>query len=563
MPHSACLDAGSPWSAALAAIRAHEDSLKPQRRRRHGAFYTPWSVAHALAQEALAPWLRARDVEALRRVRVIDPAAGAGMLLLAALSVLQATILGCDATLDPVALRRELCANLTGFDVDPRAGEALRRVLAIACGMPPEQCPATIHIHDALFDAPITLSVQDALIANPPFGSVNAYGKGALQARLAERFPDVWQDKMDRSALFVARAIELAPRGAILLPSSSLAADKTRRLREHLTANGQVRCLDFGDVALFADTPVRTCMVAFAPSPKTFEGWRCRAPLTPRALDAVTRAFIDGAPPPPAAAVAVTREAPKHRWFFVDSETRRRWDAMAGGETLGQRYALGKGMETGCNRAFCLSEAVVASLSEAERRFTRARLHGRDVHALQTIGPSSWLLYTPAAASFEALPAALREQLSVHREALEARAAHRRGDCEWWRFSWPLHRERHQQWRVVSPYRCAQHHFAPVPPGVAVGLTDTTWVFVDSEEEALALSVLLCSEPIVDRFEGLTKHTGLGMKEFFEYQLRDLPLPRGWDRSLQKKLANAAADLRIGRGDRKQIHAWITAAFGR
>jgi len=233
-----------------------------------------------------------------------------------------------------------------------------------------------------------------------------------------------------------------------------------------------------------------------------------------------------------------------------------------GAMRLGERYLVGKGMETGCNRAFELKVTRDAGvLHDAVRPWLRDRLRSATIEPWRT-APTSSLIYTPGVPSFDALPQPLRAHLEGWREVLEKRAAFRRGDCEWWRFAWPLHAPSYVRWRVVTPYRSKAHRFAVVGPEGGVGLTDTSVIFVDSEVEAWALAALMMSAPVYDRFAGLTKHTGQAMREFFENQLSEVPLPACWGPTWWSELGALARDVAKGVTSPTAIDDAVTFAFG-
>jgi len=76
-----------------------------------------------------------------------------------------------------------------------------------------------------------------------------------------------------------------------------------------------------------------------------------------------------------------------------------------------------------------------------------------------------------------------------------------------------------------------------VGPGDGVGLTDTTAVFVEGETAAEGLVRYLNSRPVARWYRGNTKHTGGRLMEFFENQLRSIPVPSGFEVLLEQLAA--------------------------
>lgn len=512
-------------------IANHQRHHALPTRQRHGIFYTPPALAQTLATAALQPWLhRPRSAP----LRILDPAAGAGGLLLEAWALLQTQ-----------------APSLYALDIEPDAVHVAQEVLASL------QAHAHVATQDALLqpmpsDWPERF---DLILANPPFGTINRLGrKHPRQIALAQRFPTIWQDKIERAAFFVARAAELSDRIAVVLPSAMLAADKTRRWRAWMRQHFDLQILDLGEHTPFDRTQIRTALlIAQRSGHPTFTGWRVESAPP----DLACERFARNAEAP---AGVIACQQVGERWNMVSEQQRARWARIDRGasERLGQRYTVGKGMETGCNAVFELPRAVLEALSEEDwAAAVRRRIRGVEIERGAIGEASRWLAFTPAVKQFDALPAPIRAHLSDHRERLEARAAFRRGDGVWWQYSWPLHRERYAGWRVVLPYRARALTAAVVPPEGGIGLTDTTVIFADTEEHAWALVGWLCSEVVQERFMGLTKHTGGGMMEIFENQVREIPLPAGWNGALRSKLAQR---VKARRGE--AVEAEVRAAYG-
>ncbi len=570
---------------ARARVASYEEEVhhRSASRKANGVFYTPLPLARALAQLALGPALRraieAGDPGAIEALTVIDPASGAGSLLLAALELLErAHACACASKYDPIApaaRRRLLSGCLYAIDIDPGALRATADAISAAC----DGGETALHhvCADALLDhLPVAWPGSfDALLANPPFGTVNRLGRHhPRQQAIAARYPLVWQDKADISAFFVNYGAHLASRSAFIVPATLLAADKAQRLRTHLATEFDVRLLTLREVFLFPDADVTVALLDVADPhsnpnsetrdtthPPPVRGWA----FDSSDLDAawtVLDAFARGLRPP--AGVVIDNAITASRWNPTRPATSARWARMdAHAAPLGARYLVGKGMETGRNSAFSLSKETLDRLDDESRAlFIRRRIRGVDVETLALRPATRWLLYPEDAESLDAIPTLLRDHLLAHRPDLERRAAYQRGNCAWWRYTWPLHRKHYHQHRVVTPYRSATHRFAAVAPADGVGLTDTTTIFVGSAAEALALAALLESTPLVDRYRGITKRTGAHMMEFFENQLREAPLPATWDR-LVDPLARLAARVQHGeREARREIDALVADAFG-
>jgi hypothetical protein len=58
------------------------------------------------------------------------------------------------------------------------------------------------------------------------------------------------------------------------------------------------------------------------------------------------------------------------------------------------------------------------------------------------------------------LPNPIRQYLDQHEAKLKKRAAYKRRNCEWWKFTWPLHKSNYSQEKIISPYLSNRNRFA-------------------------------------------------------------------------------------------------------
>lgn len=255
---------------------AYESRLAAaQVRRVRGAFYTPVHVAEAIVAETLAPWL-SRPLTGLLRLRVLDPAAGAGIFLLAAGRAIAAAATRAAPHLPPERLRRAVARwCLNGIDQDPVAVQLCRLALTAEFGHPGR----IVRADSLAAEAPVDRRF-DAVIGNPPFLSVKRGHLAADAARLRRRFA-LAVGQWDSYMLFVERGLALLRDGGRLgyvLPRPALTNAQAEPLRRHLFATGGIESvIDLG--APFADAGVETVGVI-----------ACRGTLPPTVRLATLRA---------------------------------------------------------------------------------------------------------------------------------------------------------------------------------------------------------------------------------------------------------------------------------
>lgn len=236
------------------------------RRRRTGAFYTPYHLIEFLVQRSLGPILGAMQVQAKQAVisqsyeqlrsvihqalalQVVDPACGCGRFLLVALRSLQTfhvwlAVQGMRAQSGRVDWReaRQLGAqravtNLVGCDLDAQALQQARRVLQHAAGIGCGTAAARLIKADV---AAPDVSLRDhiggpvmVIIGNPPWGAASMSSGSATAVGLSAANANTF-------GVILMRCLEaLAPGGRIgvVLPRNFCKGTDYTMLRRQLLA---------------------------------------------------------------------------------------------------------------------------------------------------------------------------------------------------------------------------------------------------------------------------------------------------------------------------------------
>jgi hypothetical protein len=117
--------------------------------------------------------------------------------------------------------------------------------------------------------------------------------------------------------------------------------------------------------------------------------------------------------------------------------------------------------------------------------------------------------------------------LKKHESILKERAAFKRGDCLWWQYTWPLHKEWYGRPRILCPYLAKTNRFALDRKSEFIGLTDTTTLFDNGQPEDLCYLVgLLNSRLLTYRYNSIGKLKSAGIREFFWNGVQKLPIRR-------------------------------------
>ncbi len=370
----------------------------------------------------------------------------------------------------------------------------------------------------------------DAVIGNPPYLNIDdTWGKGDIQLdAIRAQYPEVYNDKTDLLFYFIAKAFELSKSSVGFIVSRAfLEAYKANRLRGFLASTATVaQIVDFQNYYVFSGVGITTCLLQLE---KVHVGQLLDVyKLLPDSIP--NRALSD--------LLEDTTVFEHHRiprasltsdvWTFASSDItglNEKLDFC--GDPLGSILHIGQGMQTGRNAVF--GKRTLAEMRDwkVPRRMYRFRASNSDIQRFQIRDREEVLLYLEDESTIDKLPEGLRKHLETNSGTLKSRAAYKRGNCEWWKFTWPLHRGHYSRMRLVSPFLARENRFALVADDHFVGLTDTIVLFEDEQPESLKyLLGLLNSQLLTVRFRSIGKLKGGGIFEYFWNSVSKLPIYR-------------------------------------
>ena len=375
----------------------------------------------------------------------------------------------------------------------------------------------------------------DVVIGNPPYFNIDSsYGAGhPVPAYLKNAYADVWLDKTDVYYYFLRKGAALAQkRLGFIVSRAFLEADKAKNIRAWLSRNARFeRLIDFDGFFVFADAGIATAITVFDTTTHHADSTTDVQRLVTGATS--TREVVDG----------LRREADPFEvfeqpgtlgarpWRFPNPYVKDLFDRIdAQGDHLTTLCLLGQGMQTGANDVFGKLTAKDVATHDLPAALLKPRARNSDIHRYAISESDEFMLYLEDVKAYTKLPKAVRAylELPANKKKLKARAAYKRGDCEWWRFTWPLHREHYGQPRIVCPYRTGHNRFALDENFAWLTLTDTTVAFrrPNVPEDYRYLLGLLNSRLLTFRFRGLGKLTGPNMWEAFHNSIAEIPIRR-------------------------------------
>ena len=370
----------------------------------------------------------------------------------------------------------------------------------------------------------------DAIVGNPPYLSIDSvWGKSDPKlSYIKSNYNSVYSDKSDILFYFIKKAVDIC-KGEIgfIVSRSFLEADKAQKLRGWLASNAKVRQItDFREATVFPKIGINTAIIGLTHS-EAVESTVLRKFALKALPLGFSVSFLHNESNFSLARIPLN-ELGSAAWNFgnKDIQTLLKKIDLAG-PPVGDILKIGQGMQTGANDVFKFAgdETLIKQLIRDGLLYQRARNSDIGKFSISNAGPH--YLFLENVDAFKDLPKIVKEHLKNYESALRERAAFKRGDCDWWRYTWPLHLEDFENERIYCPYLATENRFALDRDRKFLGVTDTTVLYDNSQRESLKYFVgILNSRVLTARFKFIAKLRGGGVYEYFENTVRKLPIPR-------------------------------------
>ncbi|MEZ4511158.1 MAG: N-6 DNA methylase [Chloroflexota bacterium] len=389
------------------------------------------------------------------------------------------------------------------------------------------------------------------VIGNPPYLSVDdTWGKNSADAAyLKDAFANVWAGKSDLYYYFIQRGLSLLRlqgKLGIITARYYLEAYYAQKIRELVLQQATIeQIVDFGDYTVFPGIGTKTCIILLQREPDAPHR-EANVLLSDKAahrrvdiLHFLT-AFRQTAYP--FSQANLTGDS----WHLYGQTVARLLAAIdQDAQSLGNLVFIGKGMETGRNEVFVIDQKTIDQY-QLEPELIRKNIKNQDIRRYSLAFRGLYLLYPDSIEQLEDYPHT-HAYLERHRAMLEQRAAFQRGNCAWWQFTWPLHKERYHTPKIVTPFIAPENRFVLDQTGEYIGLTDTCAIFpVDNSLDLRYLLALLNSRLLTFRFRYIGKAKDYRY-EYFENGLRKIPIKLAADDVRQQFVALAQKMLDLNR----------------
>lgn len=370
----------------------------------------------------------------------------------------------------------------------------------------------------------------DVVIGNPPYLSIDSvWGAGDRRlAAIRTGFPDVYADKTDIYYYFLDRALDLTEgKIGFICSRAFLESYKATNLRTKILQEATVdEVIDFRNFIVFKGVGITTAIILLNVTESAKAGSSVQAYKCP---DAVPPLDVTGA----LDTTAMKHVVYPHKllggapWNFNPPGLRKIFAQIDGaGEDLGEILELGQGMQTGANSVFGGFTAAELDKMGVPKTLRRRRATNSNVQKYRVTDSAEQILYLEKVANFTDLPSTLQKYLNANKKKLKDRAAYVRGNCEWWKYTWPLKSHLYKKNRILVPYLASSNRFA-LADSSDLSLTDTTVIFDNGQAEDLRYFLALLNSSIIEaRYVAMAKLKSAGIYEYFWNSLSRLRVKR-------------------------------------
>jgi len=370
----------------------------------------------------------------------------------------------------------------------------------------------------------------DAVVGNPPYFSIDkTWGAGDHKtSALKELYPKIHTDKTDIYYYFLAKALDIT-QGSVgfIVSRAFIEAVKAEKVRSYIAANsGVIEVFDFQNFPVFNGVGITTAMILLS---KDQRPKQTRVIKVPGAIAPGDRSEAFLATSKRLQRFTIPRKSLSSApWRLSNSSLAAVFARIdKAGQPLSRICRLGQGMQTGLNGVFGKKTQAEADAMGAGPSLLRRRARNTDIQRFHIVERDELMLYLEDTRTFDSLPTGVKKYLRSERPKLEERAAYQRGNCEWWRYTWPLQKEFYNGPRIVCPYLAKENRFAIDANFEFIGLTDTTVIFPSGQKEDLRyIAALLNSRLLNLRFKGIGKLKSSGIREYFDNSVGQLPIRR-------------------------------------
>ncbi|MEK7309851.1 MAG: DNA methyltransferase [Planctomycetota bacterium] len=390
----------------------------------------------------------------------------------------------------------------------------------------------------------------DVVIGNPPYFNIDkVWGKESpLTDFIKENYPKIHTDKTDILFYFLAKSINLSKHTVGFIVSRAfLEAYKAKKLREFILSSAKIISItDFDGFHVF-EAGISTTIPILEVESNINKRNKNKIVVTRLKTPSISADQVyqslknkDNASEFFEVFNYDQKDLGSDSWNFVTSAGKDLNSKIDGNHPkISEICDVGKGMETGRNDVFGNLSLQDTKRLKLELNWVKKRATNSDIKRYFIIDRSEYLIYIEDIPSFKEAPKNIMAYIKSHEVELKERAAFQRGDCEWWKYTWPLHKEWYSKIKILCPYLAGENRFALDSSKEFISLTDTTVIFSKGslKENIKYVLALLNSKLLTYRFRSIGKLKSKGIYEYFWNSVSKLPICTiDFSNASQKKL---------------------------
>jgi hypothetical protein len=369
-----------------------------------------------------------------------------------------------------------------------------------------------------------------AVIGNPPYLNIDGtWGKKDIRLQyLKNNYSDIYNDKTDILFYFLYKGVNLSQDYVGFIVSRAfLEAYKANKLRKWLSQNTTVhKLIDFRNYYVFKGVGITTCILILKNKRRgeksiVYKKNDGSVILNNLNIQLKQKHIFEKI-------IVPTSSYGEGIWAFVNDNIQlilNKIDIQK--EHLGNILLIGQGMQTGCNNVFGEIDENLKKELEIPDGMYYIRARNSDIQKYSIKYSGEYLLYLEDIKFFKDLPEKINSYILSHKAELQKRAAFKRGNCDWWRYTWPLHKEHFYKDKLYCPYLANTNRFALDAQNKYLGLTDTTVLYDNGQKEDLRYFLaLLNSELLSFRFRYIGKLKSNNIYEYVWNSVSKVPVKR-------------------------------------
>ncbi len=362
----------------------------------------------------------------------------------------------------------------------------------------------------------------DVVIGNPPYLNMDQVEDG-ISSYLNQVNPRIWMGQSDIYYFFIYKGVRLLKddgRVSLIVSRYFMESYFARGIRQVILEKTKIESIvDFGHNQPFKDALVNPAIINLRRGDIEGDKYSGAVLIRDRNMD-VEKELKDGGEH-----ISFDQnEMSEKPWRLHNQEQREIIDKISSQRPLSEYAIIGMGMQTGENEVFRVSEHEASELNIPDD-WLRPVIANSDIHCHHIGWKGDYWIYLEDVPEDD-----LREKedifnyLKERKGDLKDRIAYERGDCKWFRYSYPRYKEIYFDKKIMTRYMSTSNKFAIDEEGKYISSTDTFIISVDRISCEFVVSILN-SNMMNWWFLRQTKQKRGGYYSYSKESMSEIPIP--------------------------------------